>query len=353
MKKLLLGAAAAVMALAACHNNPQDSNKYSITQDFSDSIWNGKTAYIYTIDNNILMDSAVVENQQVKFVGQADSTMLCRVMIDNRRIAQVVLEPGNIHIADSIFPMPTGTPLNDAYTTLESEIREFLKARRKFFTENQATEEAMDSIDRHFSTMFTTAFKKHSNDPVGQYMLMSTWAAYAEDSVKAEALKEVGEWLQQTAAAQRMVKLIEGKMNTAKGKMFTDVEGQDEKGNPISLSAFAGKGKYVLVDMWASWCGPCRMEIPNIARLYNQYKKKGLQVVGIFVWDKTENLVPSMKNEGVTWPQIIDNNNVATNLYGVEGIPHIMLIGPDGTIIKRGLRGQDMIDFIDQIMNKK
>ena len=95
----------------------------------------------------------------------------------------------------------------------------------------------------------------------------------------------------------------------------------------------------MLVDFWASWCGPCRQETPVVAKAYEKYKDKGLEVLGLFVWDKAKNLGKAVKDLNITWPQIIDSNDVVRDLYGVQGIPHIILIGPDGTILARDLRG--------------
>ncbi len=134
---------------------------------------------------------------------------------------------------------------------------------------------------------------------------------------------------------------------------YTDITGTDADGKPIALSDFIGKGNYVLMDMWASWCGPCKGEIPNLARLHNQYKDKGLTVIGLFVWDKQENLKKAMESEGITWPQIVDEESKSTQMYGVDGIPHIILFSPDGTILKRNLRGDAMIKTVEEIMNRK
>jgi thiol-disulfide isomerase/thioredoxin len=134
---------------------------------------------------------------------------------------------------------------------------------------------------------------------------------------------------------------------------YTDITGTDADGKPIALSDFIGKGNYVLMDMWASWCGPCKGEIPNLARLHNQYKDKGLTVIGLFVWDKQENLKKAMESEGITWPQIVDEESKSTQVYGVDGIPHIILFSPDGTILKRNLRGDAMIKTVEEIMNRK
>ncbi len=127
---------------------------------------------------------------------------------------------------------------------------------------------------------------------------------------------------------------LDAKKNTAEGRMFTDFEV-----NGVKFSDFVGKGKYILVDFWASWCGPCKREIPNIISVYEKYKGPDFDVLSVAVWDKPEDTAAAAEEHGVVWNQIVDAQSVPTRLYGIDGIPHIMLIGPDGTILKRNLRG--------------
>ena len=140
---------------------------------------------------------------------------------------------------------------------------------------------------------------------------------------------------------------------TAEGMPFVDIEGTDADGNPSALSHYVGKGNYVLLDMWASWCSPCMGEIPNLMKLHRQYKDKGLTVLGLFVWDEESNMKKAIDKEGIEWPQIVPSDNMEPmNLYGVDGIPHIILFAPDGTRLKRNLRGQSMINAVNEVMNK-
>ncbi len=132
-------------------------------------------------------------------------------------------------------------------------------------------------------------------------------------------------------------KSVAAKKRTAEGQKFTDftVGGK-------SLSDYVGKGKYILVDFWASWCGPCKAEMPNIQNVYRKYAGPEFDVLSVAVWDKKEDTIESAKKQGIVWNQIIDAQRVPTNIYGIDGIPHIILFGPDGTIIKRDLRGDDI-----------
>lgn len=162
-----------------------------------------------------------------------------------------------------------------------------------------------------------------------------------------------GPWLKSLSVYHRIEKQFQGMKATAVGQKFTDFSGKTIDGAASSLSDFVGKGQYTLVDFWASWCGPCRSESPHIAELYNTYKDKGLTVLGVAVWDKPENTKKAIKELNIDWPQIIDTGMTPMDLYGVKGIPFILLFGPDGTIIARDLRGEGMKNKVAEVLNNK
>lgn len=155
------------------------------------------------------------------------------------------------------------------------------------------------------------------------------FANYIDMRIKSEA-----------ESAKRRAEAAEKEKATAVGTMFKDFEVECE-GKTQKLSDFVGKGQYVLVDFWASWCGPCRAEIPNLIDVYNKYKDKNLNVLGVTVSDRVEDSKGAIEELGINYPQILGANDwSAAEIYGVMGIPHIILFGPDGTILARDLRGE-------------
>ena len=169
-------------------------------------------------------------------------------------------------------------------------------------------------------------------------------------------IENMHEELLQDELVVYMKKGLDARKATAEGMMFTDftvehvydydrsVEPQPLK-KEVKFSDYVGKGTYVLVDFWSPWCGPCRREIPNIQTVYEQYKDKDLQVLSLAVWERKPQLhtIETAAQLGMDWFHINNCGHIPTDIYGIEGIPHLMLIGPDGTILKRGFHGLEGI----------
>ena len=146
---------------------------------------------------------------------------------------------------------------------------------------------------------------------------------------------------------------IQALKRKAVGAMFTDFTMNDMQGTPRKLSDYVGKGDYVLVDFWASWCGPCRAEMPNVVSLYEKYHKKGLEIVGISFDEDETTWKNAVKTMNMTWPQASELrswDNIMTQKYGVTSIPYTILIDSNGTIIGQQLRGEELENTVKQYL---
>lgn len=199
------------------------------------------------------------------------------------------------------------------------------------------------------------AAKKNPDNDVAVQVLMNL-RGLINDEQSSEIFDGMTAEMLENEQVAYMKKGLDARKATAEGAKFVDftaehVYGYDRSADPqplkkeVKFSDYVGKGTYVLVDFWSPWCGPCRREVPNIKTVYEQYKDKGLEILSLAVWEKKpqSHTIEVAGSLGMDWLHINNCGNVPTELYGVEGIPHLMLIGPDGTILKRGFHGLEGI----------
>ena len=146
---------------------------------------------------------------------------------------------------------------------------------------------------------------------------------------------------------------IEADKRTAVGQKFTDFAMQTPDGQDIKLSDIVARNKVTLVDFWASWCGPCRMEMPNVVNDYKNFKDKGLGVVGVSLDSDAEKWKQAIRELGITWEQMSDLKGwdcKGAKLYNIHAIPATVLIGQDGTILAKDLRGEGLTNKLAELL---
>jgi len=332
MKKNLSAAFAVALlaALTACSHD----NAYEVSGSVTPSDTTLTLRLVDVINDEVLDSSIQVINGQFQIEGQTDTTRLASLSDDNGPIMILVLEKGNIKVtidytsADNC--KATGTPLNEAFYSYGERVM-------KIFETTPSSPEDVDKTMESVIKVLDEIADKHANDAVGLYWLLNGVNMIPDDKA-IEILSKMKPYWEGNPAFDDIAQAYAHVASTAVGKKFVDFAVELD-GKTTRLSDYVGKGNYTLVDFWASWCGPCRQEIPNLIKAYNQYKDKGLVVLGVATWDKVEDTKQAIAELHIPYPQILNAQKIGSDAYGIQGIPEIILFSPDGTILERGLRG--------------
>ena len=323
---------------------------------------NGQWVYLYKPSGQGASDSVQIANGRFTLErAVAEDGLIAHLVIPRSYNLSFIPEEGIIK-ADLAASGATGTPLNDEHTQkskyrkgLIEEARAKLKSiRADKNLDDKAKEEAQEKVsDELYAKIKPLAeadLKEHPNDAIGLIALQNLLGMEDVNVAKAEALlQQAGDRLRAEESITKMVTRLRRVEATQAGAQFVDFEGVDDANKAVRLSDYVGKGHYVLVDFWASWCGPCRREIAHLKKVRDAYTDKGLVILGTVVWDEMEDHLKAMKDLEITWPQIF-NKTEATELYGIAGIPQIILFDPAGKIVARDLRGEEINKLLDKAL---
>ncbi len=323
---------------------------------------NGQWVYLYKPSGQGASDSVQIANGRFTLErAVAEDGLIAHLVIPRSYNLSFIPEEGIIK-ADLAASGATGTPLNDEHTQkskyrkgLIEEARAKLKSiRADKNLDDKAKEEAQEKVsDELYAKIKPLAeadLKEHPNDAIGLIALQTLLGMEDVNVAKAEALlQQAGDRLRAEESITKMVTRLRRVEATQAGAQFVDFEGVDDANKAVRLSDYVGKGHYVLVDFWASWCGPCRREIAHLKKVRDAYTDKGLVILGTVVWDEMEDHLKAMKELEITWPQIF-NKTEATELYGIAGIPQIILFDPAGKIVARDLRGEEINKLLDKAL---
>ena len=298
----------------------------------------GEMLRIYDLDQedtSIAIDSITLDGPNFEYVFKGEIGKVYRLVSTDEGInTMLVAEAGTLTL-DTTCNAFRGTPINDENADIYKKIQEGIAQGGEVWIRNVYT----------LAEQFYLKYADSKAGFLGYYLCKMTCE---ESSKLSDLLDKAGDALKAMPIIKKDIALFANLKETMPGNQFRDFTGEDPEGNKVSLGDYVGKGQYVLVDFWASWCGPFRRAIKNeLLPIYEKYRNKGLGIVGVAVWDGKEDHLKAVEELGIAWPQIFDTEGTtATELYGIMGIPQIMLVGPDGKIVARDLHGEAIEEII-------
>ena len=322
---------------------------------------------VYLMDGDDVLDSTTVTDGTFTLKAPANPEKLYRICAEPGSRSWnfgVIAEAGTVSVTLSANPMNStikDAPLNQRYTEFNQQVRDIYNEYRQKAAglADDAEDEAEQLYEQtmgKIKDLSLDAIDKNADNYIAKAALQNI--VYDLDLDELKEIVDKCKFIGNDESIQRIITCKEAALATAEGARFVDFAGKTPDGADVRLSDFVGQGRWVLADFWASWCGPCMGEIPNIKKTHETLSGDKFTVLGIAVWERNGDNTASakkMEEKDMTWPQIfVGDDKTPTDSHGILGIPTMILFAPDGTIFKRGdeLRGSKMMETIREIINQ-
>jgi peroxiredoxin len=371
MKKLVF----ALLVLASFAANAQEAQDFTVNGTLQNiALPVNKVYYSYRADGVTVRDSVAPTDGKYSFSGKIAEPLMVTIfvrykndaqgkpikMFQPRDYASVFVAPGAVQVSsvDSFSNVKVkGSKAHDAYLSLTEKtkpVNDKMQAASKAYSaayqaKDSATMKTLDAtfdaLDLEMKEVYKGYLATNNNSPIAMYALgqMAGWDINPE--VVEPIYKALSEPARATPSGKAFAEKIVTAKKTAVGAMAMDFTQNDTLDVPVSLSSF--KGKYVLIDFWASWCGPCRQENPNVVKAFQTYNAKGFTVLGVSLDQPgaKDKWMKAIHDDNLTWTQVSDlkywDNQVAKQ-YGIQAIPQNFLVDPAGKIIAKNIRGEEL-----------
>ena len=325
----------------------------------------GDTLFL-TNDLNRLapIDTAIVKDGHFSFSSEADSVFTCLLFNRQHELYRMfIAEPGHILLSLTANDIKVaGTPANDQLQQMNEQMASVSKQMSAIYKEIQspgisaaeieAKKTAFNKLGEQMEQIVKDHARKHAGTNFG-FILLSNYSELFEPQELEELMAKLPANLRQRSIIKRLAAEMEAQKKTAEGSPMGDFTQNDLQGNPQSLMAEVKKHKVTIIDFWASWCGPCRADMPGMVSLYAELKDKGLGIIGISFDNNHDSWSRAVKDLGMTWMQVSDlqgwQNSIGRH-FSVNSIPHTMVVDQKGIILKKGLRGEELSNYVRDLL---